>query len=104
MSYRRVRRARAHPIHVIPDLMELLGATYPATQDTNGYPNAFEAAMESGTPGQRLANTMHTLKVEYTDKNNLIGAAALIVGGLVVKWLGKKTGLDRIGTKKLKVF
>lgn len=95
-------RRRDQPIHAVPDLMEVIGIVFPLTQ---GAGNGDQLAWDhSAGIGQNISYNMGVVMNEYTNPANLVPAAELVIGGLVVKWIGKKTGLNRVGTKKVKVL
>lgn len=90
-------------MHLIPDALELLGIAYPLVA-TNTTASGASALMDSGfSPATRVE-----LGAEQTYQNFVGGSwkmsALYVIGGLGLKWLGKKTGLNRVGTKEVKLL
>lgn len=97
-----VRHKKKEVIHLVPDLLEV-GVLYPALTSspdpTIGDYVLGKLRGEGTAPvGDYISNTVGNYKA------NIVPVIALGLGGLAVKWLGKKTGLSKIGTKRVKVF
>jgi len=105
-SYRGKHRARA--FHVVPDIMEIGGVAFPFFNSAGtGYSAAGSLANAiMGTGGVSRSQAMSDAVDNFTGnlKDSVLPAGELIVGGLVVKWIGKKFGLNKIGTKEVKLF
>lgn len=101
-------RSGKRAFHVVPDLMEVGGIAYPfIDSSTTGYSalgSLSNAVMGTGgvSRSQAVADAFDNLKGNF--QNSLLPAGELIIGGLVVKWLGKKTGLNKVGTKEVKIL
>ncbi len=86
-------------IHLLPDVLVTLGVAEPALNagiDWHYYP-------DKGLAGNLQYYTDGVIG-GYTNSGNLKSAAELIIGGYVAKWIGKKTGLSQVGTKKVKIL
>lgn len=96
------KRRHAREVHLLPDLLVAGGVLMPTFEGPNpGVATYMDAKLhgESTAPlGDYISNTMSNIGPDA------VGMAELIIGGLAVKWLGKKTGLNRIGTKGVKLF
>lgn len=101
-------RGGKRAFHVVPDLMEVGGIAYPfIDSSTTGYSalgSLGNAVMGTGgvSRSQAISDAFDNLKGNFS--NSLLPAGELIIGGLVVKWLGKKTGLNKVGTKEVKIL
>ena len=89
-------------VHLVPAALEAGGALLPAYYGPNpGIASYLDAKLhgQSTAPlGDYVANTMGNIQPD------LLPMAEMIVGGMVLKWVGKKTGLNRIGTKEVKIL
>ena len=96
---------RKMTVHLIPDVMETVGVLYPALIDNTG--NNFTVASQLTMPGtvsEKFYGAVGAMTQQYSTPGELIPAGALVVAGLIVKWIGKKTGLNKIGTKEVKIL
>ena len=94
-------------VHLIPDVLIAGGVISPSFDQNTSAGNDFWGALTTPTNptlGIKASQSIVALKDEYTNSGNLLTAAELIIGGLVVKWVGKKTGMNRIGTKEVKLL
>lgn len=105
-AYEHVRRHRRdkRDIHLIPDLLVAGGALYPALTTGQGgpsigsYVNAVMRHEPTAPVSDYVANTIGNYQ------GDIFPVAELVIGGFVLKWVGKKTGLNKVGTKKIKVL
>lgn len=101
-NFKKHAKSRERSFHVIPDVLVAGGVALPAFYGPSPGLNDYVMGKLTGQPtapiGDYISNTIGNAKSE------LPTMAGLIVGGLVVKWLGRKTGLNRVGTKKVKVL
>ena len=98
---------RKMTVHLIPDALIAGGVISPSFDPNTSAGNDFWGALTTSsnpTVGTKVSQSIVALKDEYTSFGNLLTAAELIVGGIVVKWIGKKTGMNRIGTKEVKLL
>lgn len=96
------KRRHAREVHLLPDLMVAGGVLMPTFEGPNpgivSYMNS-KLHNEGTAPfGDYVANTMSNIGPDALEMTELI------IGGLAVKWVGKKTGLNRFGTKGVKLF
>lgn len=97
-------RAKKREIHLIPDIAILGGALFPAVTTGpagpgfNGYVTSLMNHEQPAPVSDYMSNAMGNYK---TDALTVI---ELIAGGYILKWVGKKTGLNKVGTKKIKVL
>lgn len=100
MSKREKRRKSVkRDIHVVPDVLMTLGAIEPALNsgiDWHYYP-------DKGLAGN-LGYYADGIVGGYTNVDNLKTVAILELLGIGAKWLGKKTGLNRVGSKDVRVL
>jgi len=89
-------------IHLIPSLMEAGGVVLPAFEKNPemGNVSPYTQVKEWGAYEQGVKSLASNLTQWDTVKEPL----ALIVGGVVLKWIGKKTGLNKVGTKEVKIL
>ena len=101
-------RHKERPIHLVPDVMEIGGIAFPFfNTGGTGYSAAGSLANAiMGTGGVSRSQAMADAVDNFTGnlKDSVIPAGELIIGGLVVKWLGKKFGLNKVGTKEVKIL
>lgn len=103
MAKKKRSGSRTRAVHVIPDAMILGGILLPAFETSvSGGQSGVSSLAENAPANIRVRDSIHNLKESYTDPTLLVDAAELVVAGVVVKWLGKKTGLNRFGTKEFK--
>ena len=97
-------RAGPGKIHLIPAVLETVGVLYPGL-DSNEPNGGFLGIASSTNPTMqdKFGAFMGGLS-GYTNMSNLVPAGALIVSGLVAKWVGKKVGLSNVGTKRVKIL
>lgn len=99
---RRDREKRSHKahrvVHVIPDAVTVGGLFLPMFQGVNGNYSPVQETMQT----KSLADGVNYGITSYESywKEPVVG----VVGGLALKWIGKKLGLNRLGTKKFKLF
>lgn len=91
-------------VHAVPAALEGLGVLYPGL-DPNLPNGGFLGVFSNSNPdlSSKFGAVMGGLS-GYTESSQLIPAAELVVAGVVAKWLGKKTGLNGIGTKEVRLF
>lgn len=106
---RRKGRAKKPVIHLLPDILIAGGILEPAFVP-NGYDgsspldNFLNTNGTNPTINDKLGQGFKSSVAGYSDIGNLITAGELVVGGLIAKWIGKKTGLNHVGSKKVKIL
>lgn len=91
-------------VHVVPAALEGLGVLSPGLNPS--LPNGgFLGVFSSSNPdmSSKFGAVMGGLS-GYTEMSALIPAGELVIAGMIAKWLGKKTGLNGIGTKEVRLF
>lgn len=92
------RRHAKREIHVIPDVLAIGAVAVPVTTVRDGWgENPVQMAMSgdlSGALNQAVANTVTQWKPE----------AEFLIASFVAKAIGKKLGLNHLGTKGVKLF
>ena len=100
-SYRR----KAPEIHAVPAILETVGVLYPglnsSSNENGGWPNVFSSS--NPTLESKLGAVKGGLE-GYANIGSDIDAGIMILAGVVARWVGKKTGLNKIGTKRIKLF
>jgi hypothetical protein len=92
-------RSKKSVIHAIPAILEAGGVVLPAIVPTDqGYPSPFESVVKYKNPQDAMNNLMSNVKNDWKDM------ATLIIGGMVLKYVGKKTGLNKVGTKEVRLL
>ena len=108
--YRNRARKESHrrkkpEIHLVPAVLETVGVLYPGLnsgdQQNGGWPGVFSSS--NPTLDSKAGAFMGGLQ-GYGNFGNDIDAALLIAGGMIARWIGKKTGLGRIGTRGVKIL
>jgi len=98
-------RHKKPEIHLLPALLETGGVLYPGImsgdQTNGGWPGMFSSS--NPTMDSKFNAFVGGLQ-GYTVTGNLVPAAEMIVGGMVARWIGKKTGLSKIGIKGVKIL
>lgn len=104
-SSKKTRRRRiSKDFHLIPDVLEASGVLWPAVFAPDNF-TVLSQATEPGVPiKERIPNVIGAAVTQYTSPSELIPAAELVIVGMVAKWIGKKTGLNKIGTKRVKIL
>ena len=74
------------------------GIALPAFQGINGNNSPFQELMATRSVGDAVNYGITSYKTFWAEP--VVG----VVGGLALKWVGKKLGLNRIGTKEFKLF
>lgn len=90
-------------IHVVPDILYLASATVllgPAITNEIG-----QFRNNSGTLSDKIGAVAENIVPNLTDNviPNVIPAVELAIIGKVISWGGKKLGLNKLGTKEVKV-
>ena len=85
-------------VHVIPDALMIGGIALPAFQGINGNNSPVQELVSTHSVGDAVNYGITSYEANW--KEPVVG----VVGGLVLKWVGKKLGLNRIGTKEFKLF
>ena len=96
---------RERPWHVIPDVLDTLGAITPVLEPAApgwGSPWDYISGAAEGT--QSVSDAIDATTMSYTNIGNLVPAAELIVVGEIARYIGKITRLGRIGTKKFRLL
>lgn len=100
-SYRR----KPAEIHAVPAVLETIGVLYPGLASPNmengGWPSIFSSTNPTMT--DKLGAVKGGLE-GYANIGSDIDAGIMILAGVVARWVGKKTGLNKIGTKRIKLF
>lgn len=96
-------RKHKSEIHVIPDLFYASAAAIPfVTTTPESQTSAVDSLMMPGAPiGERVANFANASTQGAIQ--NIVPIAELAVIGWAARVLGKKLGLNRIGTKEVKL-
>ena len=104
-SPRRAYHKRKEVVHVLPDVLYTAGVAVPFAVSGAGSNGAsaydsVKTAFQGNTQWFQEAsnNLMDSVKTNW--KQMLL----LLVGGKAVSYIGKKTNLGKIGTKKVKLF
>jgi hypothetical protein len=93
------RRHSKPSVHLIPAALEVGALALPVFSDTSqGYPSPWESAVRYRNGQAAAENLILNVESEWKDM------AILFLGGIAAKYIGKKTGLNRLGTKELKLF
>lgn len=90
-------------VHLIPDLLIVGGISLPFFEEGTGY-NSPYYGVKNIPKGYSVHATASNFAQSYSDITHLKDAAVLVGAGLVAKWAGKKVGLNRVGTKDVKVM
>lgn len=103
------KHRRKDVVHLIPDLFLVGAAAEPFVGNSGSGVSTLDTLSPSWNPGESLSQRMsgafdNLITNMKGPGSTLIPAAELAVVGLVAKWLGKSTGLNRIGTKKVKIL
>ena len=85
-------------VHVVPDALMLGGFALPAFTGINGNNSPVQELMATHSVADAVNYGITSYKTYWAEP--VVG----IVGGLVAKYVGKKLGLNRIGTKEFKLF
>lgn len=101
------RSARHKPhdeVHLIPDLFLAGAAAIPFVNPTsNGNPGFLADMLNTSIPiSDRVTFGLNALPEATVE--NLKPIVVMGVLGLVAKWAGKKVGLNKVGSKKVKVM
>lgn len=93
----RERRKHYHKkIHIIPDAMAAGGLLFPFVSKTpQGNPSPIESLIYYRNPQGFLEHLEDNIKGYWKP------TAELLIGSMVVKYVAKKVGLNRVGTKDL---
>ena len=96
------KKSRRHgkpAIHIVPAALEVAGLALPVFSQTNtGDPSPWDSAVKYRNGPATAGNLLYNIKTEWEDMAILVG------GGILAKYIGKKTGLNRLGTKEFKLF
>lgn len=94
------RRRAKDVIHAVPDALAVLGMS-PIVTNTSmqGWTSPLDYFMEG-----QYQNGMTVLKSNLTDKGTLKEVAVIEIAAFASKLIGRKLGLNRVGTRKLKLF
>jgi hypothetical protein len=105
-AYRPKRRSHnAKPvIHLLPDLFEVGGVSAPLFENYGGGNWSPLDAVVSAFHGGSKQEVFDSVVGNFTSISTLIPAAKLVVGGLILRYVGKKTGLGKLGTKRVKLL
>lgn len=88
------RTAKKRELHVVPDLLAI-----------GGVADIFVESQTLGLiQGKQYDSAMSYLTTNLTTWNGLKDPVILEVGAIAAKWVGKKLGLNKIGTKGIKLF
>lgn len=90
-------------VHLIPDLLIVGGISLPFFEEGTGY-NSPYYGVKNIPNGYSVHATASNFAQSYSDTQHLKDGAILVAAGLVAKWAGKKVGLNRVGTKDIKVM
>ena len=85
-------------VHVIPDALMIGGIALPAFEGINGNNSPAQELVSTHSVGDAVNYGISSYKTYWTQP------VAGVAGGLILKWVGKKLGLNRIGTKEFKLF
>lgn len=101
--YSKTRSVHRKPVvHAVPALLEAGGVLLPTFYGPNPGLNEYVSGKMKGESTAPLGD--YIMNSVTNVKSDLIAMAELIIGGMALKWVGKKTGLGRIGTKEVKVL
>ena len=89
-------------VHLVPAVLEAGGVLLPTFHGPNPGLNEYVSGKMKGESTAPLGD--YIMNSVTNVKSDLIPMAELIIGGMALKWVGKKTGLGRIGTKEVKVL
>jgi hypothetical protein len=89
-------------IHVLPALLEAGGILLPTYYGPNPPISDYVGSKISGQStvpfGDYVTNSAGNVK------SDLPLMIEMVIGGIVLKWVGKKTGLNKYGTKEMKIL
>ena len=98
----KTHKQKSDVIHLIPDVFFAGGALVPFTMPGGGASQSvLQVFQTEGFNGYSLMNATYAL--EQSTIANWKDIAVLGVLGIAAKWAGKKVGLNRVGTKKVKI-
>lgn len=102
MARKRTHRKKKMVVHVIPDGLAIAATALPLTfKDPNGFSFVDDVKSVIGGDLSAVNNMPYHLMLGF--KSEIVPMAGLGIGALVVRWAGRKLGLNRIGTKDFKV-
>ena len=100
----KIHRHRPDVIHLVPDLAIAQGVLGPAIESGPGGPVLGDYVMGKMTGQSTAPLSDYIANVKDNYMSQIPSIVGWTVGGLLLKWVGKKTGLNRVGTKKVKVL
>ena len=91
-------------VHLVPTIFYGAAAVEPlVTTSGNAATSPIGSLMEAGVPmDQRINNAVYSLGSQI--QQDWITMAEMGIIGYAIQWIGKKTGLSRIGGKRVKLF
>lgn len=92
------RRRDLREVHLIPDLIAVGAVALPAVSGREGWGNDPIGTARNGQYGAAMQEYVANAISEKWE------IAGLFVASYAAKWLGKKLGLNHVGTKKIRVM
>lgn len=104
VRYRRAKaksaiRHKKSEIHLVPDAMAVLGLGPIVAGNASG-----STPYQQYKGGAGIDGVMGALQANLTSGTQLKTVAAWEIGAIVAKWIGKKVGLNKVGSGKVKLF
>ena len=101
----KVRHKHKDVIHVLPDILYAGGIAAPFVTSGSGSNGASAYdSVKSAFQGNKAWFQEAAYNTVASVKSNWLEIAALLAGGYVTRYIGKKTNLGKIGTKRLKLL
>lgn len=99
-STKKVHHRRRDILHVVPTALSVVGLTpIAASSSMEGWTSPLDYAMEG-----QYNNALTVLKSNLKSRATIKEVAEIEVMAVAAKYLGKKLGLNRLGTKDYKLF
>lgn len=93
-------RSKKRELHLVPDVLAVAGVGDLAFESTVAAGNSPYVYAKAGDYNNALGSLMDNV----TTWEGLRAPVILEVAALATKWIGKKTGLNKIGFKGVKLF
>jgi hypothetical protein len=96
----RTRKKRDRGIHIVPDILAVAGVgdlALESTTEAGNSPYTYFMAKD-------FQNAVGSLMDNVTTWEGLKAPIILEIAAVAAKWVGKKTGLNKVGTTKVKLF
>lgn len=100
----RVYRRKEPDLHAVPDLFYAAAAAMPFVSTSgDAATSPMGSLMEAGVPyDQRINNATYSLGSQIQQDWKSMAEIAIV--GYAIQWIGKKTHLNRVGGKRIKLF